>query len=129
MTTATIAAKCYPTEDLTKVEKAILNLFPGGRVERTADGIMVWTESLARFKELIRRHRILDTTRRVMLRGMQEGRTSFELNKQAALMSKVSFLEGRVALGGLKVTIEDEDLEKLVDEVAPITINGEEVCA
>jgi predicted RNA binding protein with dsRBD fold (UPF0201 family) len=73
----TIAARCYPTEDPAKVERAILNLFPGSEVERSSDAIVARTGRLERFKELIRNHRILDATRAVMLRGAQEGMTSF----------------------------------------------------
>lgn len=127
MPLVTISAKCYPTEDPAKLEKAILNLFPGSEVERSADAILARTESLERFKELIRNHRILDSTRSVMAQGSSGRRTSFALNKQVAFAGKVSFLEGKVALGGMDVTVEDEDLDSLIDEVAPITVNGEEV--
>jgi uncharacterized protein len=127
MALVTISAKCYPTEDPAKVERAILNLFPGSEVERSADAIMAKTRSLERFKELIRNHRILDATRRVLVRGTSGNGTRFALNKQAALSGKVSFLDGKVALGGIQVAIEDEDLSTLIDEVAPITVDGEEV--
>lgn len=127
MALVTITARCYPTEDPAKVERAILNLFPGSEVERSADAILARTGSLERFKELIRNHRILDATRRVMVRGTDGERTSFAVNKQAALSGKVSFLEGKVALGGIQVAIEDEDLGALIDEVSPVTVNGEEV--
>jgi predicted RNA binding protein with dsRBD fold (UPF0201 family) len=127
MALVTITARCYPTEDPAKVERAILNLFPGSQVERSADAIAARTSSLERFKELIRNHRILDAARGVMLRGSQGDRTEFSLNKQAALSEKVSFLEGRVALGGIQVRIEDRELETLIEEVAPVTVNGEEV--
>jgi predicted RNA binding protein with dsRBD fold (UPF0201 family) len=123
----TIAARCYPTEDPAKVERAILNLFPGSEVERSSDAIVAKTGRLERFKELIRNHRILDATRAVMLREAQEGRTRFVLNKQAAMSGKVSFQEGKAALGGIQVEIEDADLGSLIEEVAPITVNGEEV--
>lgn len=123
----TIKAKCYPTEDPAKVERAVLNLFPGSEVERSAEAILAKTENLERFKELIRNYRILDTTRSVMLRGRVGERTSFLLNKQVAFAGKVSFLEGKVALGGMDVTVDDADLGSLIDEVAPVTIDGEEV--
>jgi hypothetical protein len=124
---STISAKCYPTEDPAKVERAVLNLFPGSEVERSAYAITAKTSSLERFKELIRNHRILDATRRVMVQGTNGNGTRFVLNKQAALSGKVSFLDGKVALGGIQVAIEDEDLSTLIDQVAPITVDGEEV--
>jgi predicted RNA binding protein with dsRBD fold (UPF0201 family) len=127
MALVTITAKCYPTEDPAKVERAILKLFPGSEVDRSADAIVARTHSLERFKELIRNHRILDATRSVMLRGAEGERTSFALNKQAALSGKVSFLEGKAALGGIQVDIEDDNLESLIEGVASVTVNGEEV--
>jgi predicted RNA binding protein with dsRBD fold (UPF0201 family) len=127
MSQATIVAKCYPTEDPTKVERAVLNIFPGSELERSPGELVARTQDLSRFKELIRNHRILDSTRRVMLRGTEGQSTSFVLNKQAAFSGRVSFLEERVALGGLRVTMEDQSLEALIDEVAPVTVNGEEV--
>ncbi len=127
MALVTVTAKCYPTEDPAKVKRAILNIFPGSEVETSADSIVARTSSLDRFKELIRNHRILDATRSVMLRAAKGDSTDFELNKQAALSGKVSFLEGKVALGGIHVEVRDQDLAALVEEVAPITVNGEEV--
>jgi predicted RNA binding protein with dsRBD fold (UPF0201 family) len=127
MPLVTITCRCYPTEDAAKVERAVLNLFPESQVERSADAILATAEDLERFKEIIRNHRILDTTRSVMLRGSTGRRTRFLLNKQVAFVGKVSFLEGRTALGGMEVTVEAEDLDSLIDEVAPITVNGEEV--
>ncbi|MCU0861012.1 MAG: hypothetical protein MUE65_01675 [Methanomassiliicoccales archaeon] len=127
MPQATIVAKCFPTEDPEKVRRAILNIFPGSQPEHSAEEVRAITQDLSRFKELIRNHRILDSTRRVLLRGSDGQRTEFALNKQAAHAGKVSFLEEKVALGGLQVRIEDEDLEALIDQVAPVTVNGEEV--
>jgi predicted RNA binding protein with dsRBD fold (UPF0201 family) len=127
MALVTVSARFYPTEDPAKVERAVLNLFPGSEVERSADAILAKTSNLERFKELIRNHRILDATRKVMVRGTSGNGTRFVVNKQAALSGKVSFLDGKVALGGIQVAIEDPDLVALIDEVAPVTINGEEV--
>ena len=127
MALVTAKARCFPTEDPARVEKAVLKIFPGSEVERSADGIVARTGDLGRFKELVRNHRILDATRGVMHRGTSGTTTSFSLNKQAALSGKVSFLDGKVALGGILVAIEDQELESLIYEVAPVTVNGEEV--
>jgi len=127
MPQATIVTKCFPTEDPVKVEKAVLNLFPKSQVERLGDGVTARTDDLGRFKELIRNHRILDSTRKVLLRGLVGDSTRFALNKQSAFVGKVSFLEERVALGGIEVIIEAEGLEAVIDEVAPVTVDGEEV--
>ena len=71
----------------------------------------------------------LDTTRSQMLAGMRRNsvKTRFNLNKQVATVGKVSFVDYRTALGTIEVTVEDEDLEALIDRVAPVTVDGEEV--
>ena len=129
MPLVTARAPLLPTEDPNKVERAVLNLFPDGISERLEREIVVRATSLDRFKQLIRNHRILDSTRKVMLRGAEAGSTSFSLNKQVAFVGKISFLEEQAPLGGIEVTIEDDDITALVDQVAPVTVNGEEIIA
>ena len=127
MPQVTATAKCFPTEDPDRVERAVRNLFPRGQVQGTADGLVSRGDDLERFQELIRNHRILDSARGAMRRGCRPGATAFTLNKQAAYAGRVSFLEERVALGGIEVLVEDRDIEALIDQVAPITVDGEEV--
>lgn len=127
MPLVTARASCLPTEDPLKVEKAVLNVLPDGIVERSPGEIVVRSGSLDRFKQLIRNHRILDSTRKVLLKGRGPGGTSFVLNKQVAYVGKVSFLEEASPLGGIEVAVEDQDIDALIDEVAPVTVNGEEV--
>ena len=122
----TIKAPCFPTEDPEKVRKAILNLFPDSLVEDEGGAIVAKTGSLGRFKELVRSHRILDATRRMLLRGRQGNGTSFMINKQVAFVGKVSYVEERLPLGSIEVCIEDDDLDRLIDEIAPVTVDGEE---
>jgi hypothetical protein len=116
-----------PTEDPEKVRKAILNLFPDSLIEEKDGAIIAKTGSLERFKELVRSHRIIDATRRILLRGKQGNSTSFMVNKQVAYVGKISYVEERLPLGSIEVSIEDDDMDKLINEVAPVTVNGEEV--
>ena len=44
-----------------------------------------------------------------------------------ATVGKVSFVDYRTVLGTISVCIEDPDIEALIDRVAPMTVNGEEV--
>ena len=123
----TVRTPCLPTEDPGKVRKAILNLFPESMIEEKDGVIMARTGSLWRFRELVRSHRIIDATRRIMLRGKQGNSTSFLINKQVAFIGKISYVEEKLPLGSIEVSIEDDDLDKLIDAVAPVTVNGEEV--
>ena len=84
---------------------------------------------LDRFSALIRRQKILDTARSQMQRGTRGSstKTVFSLNKQVATVGKVSFVDYRTVLGTISVCVEDPDIEALIDRVAPMTVNGEEV--
>jgi predicted RNA binding protein with dsRBD fold (UPF0201 family) len=128
MPLVTVKAPCLPTEDAAKVKKAILNLFPDSLIEEEDGTIIAKTGSLGRFKELVRSYRILDATRRIMLHGKKGSGTSFMVNKQVAYVGKISYVEDeKLPLGSIEVSIEDDDLDHLIDEVAPVTVNGEEV--
>ena len=59
---------------------------------------------------------------------MSDGdRTRFFLNKQVAFVGKISFCEEKTILGTIKVLVIDEDIDALIDKVAPVTVDGEEV--
>ena len=117
----------YPSEDPEKVKSAILKIFPDAALEEKDDEITGTTESLERFSKQIRKQKILDTTRSVMIHGKRGDRTRFFLNKQVAFVGKVSFCEEKTILGTMKVMIKDDDIEELIDRVAPVTVDGEEV--
>jgi hypothetical protein len=116
-----------PTEDPEKVRTAILNLFPECEIAIDPAEVVGKTASLDRFKTLIRNQKILDSVRKSLLSGMTSSSTVISLNKQAALVKRVSLSEGRTALGNMEVTIESDDMERLIDEVAPRTVDGVEV--
>lgn len=125
MVHAIATASIFQTEDPEKVRRALLNLFPSAEVMEREGEMTASTDDLSRFKELIRNHRILDSTRRVLLDGLADGKTSFLLNKQAAFVGKVSFAEGKSPMGPMTVVITAEDMEKAIDDIAPRTVDGE----
>lgn len=124
-----ITCPVNPSEDPEKVLSAVTSIFPDatlelseGRYEGTAPG-------LGRFSQLIRRQRILDATRAVLVTNTRGCRTRMALNKQVATVGKVSFADRNLVLGAIEVTIEDDELQALIDRVAPVTVDGEEVLA
>ena len=127
MTSIEISCPVYPSEDPEKVKTAILKIFPDAVLEEKDDEITGTTESLERFSKQIRKQKILDTTRSVMIHGKRGDRTRIFLNKQVAFVGKVSFCEEKTILGTMKVMIKDDDIEELIDRVAPVTVDGEEV--
>ena len=122
-----ITCPVYPSEDPEKVKTAILKIFPNATLEVSDMGIKGTTDNLDRFSKQIRKQKILDTTRSVMLHGKRGDRTRIFLNKQVAFVGKVSFCEEKTILGTMKVVIIDEDIDGLIDKVAPVTVDGEEV--
>ena len=94
------SARLYPTEDVERVRRCLLNVFPEAVLEEMEGTIRARTDDLSRFKEIIRNHRILDSTRAVMLRGMTDEGMAFQMNKQAAFVGKMDFdpgLDGLIA--------------------------------
>ena len=122
-----ITCPVYPSEDPEKVKTAILKVFPNATLEESDMGIKGTTDNLDRFSKQIRKQKILDTTRSVMLHGKRGDRTRIFLNKQVAFVGKISFCEEKTILGTMKVVIIDEDIDGLIDKVAPVTVDGEEV--
>lgn len=125
-----VEAEVRPTEDPAKVEKAIKNIFP--TLELSLAGNVISGEStsvevLGRLHQLLRSQAILDSARSVMRRGMRGDVVQFMLNKQAAAVGKVSFTDGESPLGPITVVIEARDAGRLIDYLAPRTVDGKPV--
>lgn len=118
----TVEAPVRQSEDEQKVRRAMLNLFPDLHLRREGDRLVGEGASLARFADLVRRHRIRDAARGQLLHGRRgrEG-TDFWLNKQAAFMERVSFAERKGPLGDIRISLRDEDIDRVIDRVAPDT--------
>ncbi|MDI6859074.1 MAG: RNA-binding domain-containing protein [Methanocellales archaeon] len=111
----TVSAFVHPTESIESVERAIKNIFPDAllRLEKGEKNKLVGTASLQRLQELLRRQKIRDTARMELLNSKVGDKIEFVLNKQVAYVGKVNF--GEDSLGGICVSIEAEDVEKLID--------------
>lgn len=122
-----VEAEIRLTEDQTKVETAVKNIFPTLDLRR--DGKLLAGEStevlsLDRLHYLLRVQMILDSARSVMHRGKHDDVVRFMLNKQVAMVGKLSFTEGESPLGSIVVTLEAPDIDRLVDYLAPRTKEG-----
>ncbi len=120
----TISASVRPTERVEKVVSAIENIFSGLIMDIRGDRIEAYNgpDSLKTLHELLRKQEILDTARKVLLRGLVGDTTAFQLSKQAALMGIVSFPPEEEALGSLHVQITGG--ERVIKWLAPETENG-----
>ena len=126
MATVEIFCPVNPSEDPDKVRAAIESIFPDAELELNDDGFR-GTASLDRFAKAIRKQKILDAVRGVMLSNVRGDSTRMSLNTQVATVGKVSFVDRRPVLGAIEVLVKDDDIEALIDRVAPMTVDGEEV--
>ena len=128
MLSVRISCPVFPSEDPDKVKAAIEKIFPDAEFSETDDGYECTAPTLDHFSKQIRKQKILDATRSQMQRGLRRtGRITLNLNKQVAYMGKISFCEGKVILGTIKVVIETDEPDALIDTIAPETVDGEEV--
>jgi predicted RNA binding protein with dsRBD fold (UPF0201 family) len=112
-----------PTERVEKVVSAVEKIFPGLIMDIRNDRIEAYSslDSLRTLHKLLREQEILDSARSVMLKGQIGNTIRFKLNKQAAYMGRVNFLEEEEPLGSINVQIIGEGL---IDWLAPKTENG-----
>ncbi len=127
MMTVEITCPVFPSEDSNKVRTAMERIFPDAEITESDDRLIGKTDNLDHFGRQIRKQRILDTARSVMLRGKRGDVTRFFLNKQVAYVGKISFCEEKTILGTMKVVVTDGGLDAVIDRVAPVTVDGEEV--
>ena len=122
-----ISTPVFPSEDQDRVRIAILKLFPGIILDFAEGCYIGEAEDLDYFYEQIRRQRILDTTRSVLMKGLSGNSITFRLNKQVAYVGKVSFIEGEAVLGAITVHVRDVDVLSFIERLAPETVEGEEI--
>ncbi|MDH7556831.1 MAG: RNA-binding domain-containing protein [Candidatus Methanosuratincola sp.] len=139
MTKVVVEAEIRATEDEEKVARAVSNLTgasPFRVVQRGHQRFLVQEgdeSMLVTLRQLLRRERILDAARKLMLRGIRGNQFTFYLNKQVAYAGHVSFCmpEGESPLGPIKFTVETEDPKSFIDWLATRTVDGrpiDEVC-
>ncbi len=128
----TVEAEVRPTEDEGKVIQAISNVFEFKELKKEQRGNQIYLiaegdeESLQKLRELLRRERILDAARRIMLSRKDERHVIFYLHKQAAYVGRVTFCQPtrESPLGPLSFYVETEDSRELINWLAPRTIRG-----
>ncbi|KXB02721.1 hypothetical protein AKJ45_00070 [candidate division MSBL1 archaeon SCGC-AAA261F19] len=119
-----VRAKVHHTEDPDKIKDVIRKIFPNMNIGLEEDSVMGRNsslDSLEQLKNKLRLQAIRDSARSVMLEGRKNNSLSFMLNRQAATVGKISFSNGETALGPIIVTIESENLDRVVDYLAPST--------
>ena len=128
--TVHLEADVNPTESEEKVKKALWNLFgdvptqtknlhQGAVLTAKAKGL----ETLSTFRNVLRRDRIRDASRKPLFHGLSGDSITFYLNKQVAFAGHVSFSEAtsESPLGPIKVIVQCENPQELIDWLAPRT--------
>jgi len=125
-----VEVEVNPTEDPEKVKRAVENVLSsvdfevkplkrGSLLVARARGM----ESLDKLCNLLRRERIRGVARAALFEGMEEKSITFYLNKQVAYVGHISFSEpvAESPLGPIKVHIQCENPQRLIDWLAPKT--------
>ncbi len=132
--TVKVSALVYPTEIQEKVKTAITNMVPVGLNFQDFGVPRLYgegnIENLRKLHLLLREERILDTARHVFLSGIEGDSIQFRISKQVAYVGKINFPAGEESLCSIYVEISSEnkeDLLKIIDWLAPETIDGKPV--
>lgn len=125
-----LEAYVYPTEDIEKVKRAMLNLVPDLEFEAferseylILTGKTKGKKALSRLYELFRRQAILDTARSFLEEGYFGEEIIIKVNKQAAYAGVVNFNE-ESPLGPITIIIRTKNPKKLMKWFAPRTKDG-----
>lgn len=81
-----------PTEDAELVKKAVLNIFPGAKLE-AKDGKISGKTELSAFKEQLAKEKIRSTVCELLDRNCTGGESFVDLHKMAAVAGKVAIDE------------------------------------
>jgi len=117
-----VRACVHPSENPEKVASAVKNIFPDLTLtieDKKVKGDSTDSEILENFKDRLGLQAIRDSARRELKNRRKENSLQFLLNKQAATVSKISFSNGNTPLGSIKVKIESDNLDELIDHLAP----------
>jgi predicted RNA binding protein with dsRBD fold (UPF0201 family) len=116
-----VTARLNPTESKEKLLRALENVFPDLEFN-LADGLFggfgEGKEALAILKEHLKLQLIRNSARSFLRARIEDETLSFGINKQAAYMGKISFVDFPIALGTITVEItgkDSDELEKLVE--------------
>ena len=125
-----VEAYVYPTEDIEKVKRAMLNLVSPLEFEAFDKGDYILLvgrtkdkKALQRLYELFRGQQILDTARVMLEEGYFGEEIIIKVHKQVAYVGKVNFNE-ESPLGPITITIRTKDPQRLMKWLAPRTKDG-----
>ena len=117
-----VSCQINPSEDPSKVETAILNIFPDLEIS-ISDKLLIGKSNgmntLSNISESIHTKNTRNTYQRILKKNRNENSTWFFLNKQAALVNTVSLCNesNESPLGPIKVVLEGNDIENIIQSL------------
>ena len=116
------------SEDLQKIETAILNIFPDIEINKNnmqITGVSKKIESLSRIFEIIHNRRITDVYRRTLNQNLSGNSTWFYLNRQAAYVDVIALCneEDESPLGPIEIILDSQQIEQVIDWLTSFTGN------
>ncbi|WP_455368587.1 RNA-binding domain-containing protein [[Eubacterium] cellulosolvens] len=122
-----IECNILPTEDQSKVERAVRNIFPlieihlednkRRKIKSKTNGL----KKLSEFRTLLKRSRIRAAARSIMLRSLSASSITLALNKQAAYAGHVSFTTdpNESPLGPIILIIQSSKPQEIINWLVP----------
>ncbi len=117
-----VSCQINPSEDPSKVETAILNIFPDLEFS-ISDKLLIGKSNgmntLSNISESIRSKNTKNIYQRILKKNSNENSTWFYLNKQAAFVNTVSLCNesNESPLGPIKVVLEGNDIENIIQSL------------
>lgn len=113
-----------PSEDLEKVSTAVSNVIDDCIIDSKHGKVIgrsIGSEALNTIYKHVRSKAALGVLRKALLANRMGDATWFLLNKQAATAGTVALVENKKEspLGAIKVTIESDELDRVIEWLAP----------
>lgn len=125
-----VETQINPTENEESVKAAVNNFLDNATITikpsikgNSLTAIAKGQNSLFKLRNLLHNDRIRDASRRLLFKSIRGNMIYFYLNKQVAFVGHISFSEesSESPLGPIRVNIETDDPEQLIDWLAEKT--------
>lgn len=113
-----LKAKIHPSEDEETIKEAVKALFPKLEIKIQDEELVGKSndfDALENLKNKIGLQGITASARRELQKSRRDNQLDFFLNRQAATVHKVSFSGNETPLGPIRVHIESDDIEEVID--------------
>ena len=122
-----IESDVMPTEDESKIKRAINNLFPLIEISveekegKKIVGSAIGQKTLSEFRTLLKRSRIRAAARSILLKSISVSSITLTLNKQAAYAGQVSFTTDpkESPLGSITLIIQTQKPQEIINWLVP----------